>query len=184
MDNETHWFPLEFITAIHGANLDAESLPQSSPVPSPGQEEAAAFSEAEQPDDSASEVEGWLLALDSQGHEKKPKRPQPPFMIFLMILGGPKTELPIAQMKSKKATVVGTLKEHGLKTGTCSMKRQASQHEQMLSNQRLMHIGIIWDNYHPSDPCSARVVLACCGTEVAMSSRVLGGLWAVEDLVI
>jgi hypothetical protein len=61
-----------------------------------------------------------------------------------MILGGPKTELPIAQMKSKKATVVGTLKEHGLKTGTCSMKRQASQHEQMLSNQRLMHIGIIW----------------------------------------
>ena len=77
MDNETHWFPLEFITAIHGANLDAESLPQSSPVPSPGQEEAAAFSEAEQPDDSASEVEGWLLALDSQGHEKTQKTPTP-----------------------------------------------------------------------------------------------------------
>jgi len=95
-----------------------------------------------------------------------------------------KNRTPHCPNEVEEGNSVGTLKEHGLKTGTCSMKRQASQHEQMLSNQRLMHIGIIWDNYHPSDPCSARVVLACCGTEVAMSSRVLGGLWAVEDLVI
>lgn len=65
--------------------LDAEALPQSSPVPSPGQEEAAAFSEAEQPDDSASEVEGWLLALDSQGHVSHEKDQKTPIKWFLMI---------------------------------------------------------------------------------------------------